>query len=93
MRNETERPEAIEAGTARLIGPDRHAIVIETERLLHDHSAYEAMARPVSPFGDGHAAERIVQVLQDRLEPPRQTSPATLATLAPAGSPVVPNPA
>lgn len=69
MREETERPEAVEAGTARLVGPDRDRIVMETERLLHDLSAYQAMARAVSPFGDGHAAERIVQVLLNRLKP------------------------
>jgi len=66
MRRETERPEAIEAGTAKLIGPDAGAIVRETERLLHDKDAYREMANAVSPYGDGHAAERIVRVLLDR---------------------------
>lgn len=63
MRRETERPEAIEAGTARLVGTDRQVIVRETERLLSDASAYQAMARAQSPFGDGHAAQRIVDFI------------------------------
>lgn len=67
MRQETERPEAVDAGTARLIGPDAAAIVHETERLLHDQEAYGEMANAVSPYGDGRAAERIVRVLMKRL--------------------------
>jgi UDP-N-acetylglucosamine 2-epimerase (non-hydrolysing) len=67
MRDTTERPEAIEAGTARLVGTDRHRIVAETERLLHDKEAYRTMAQAGSPFGDGRAAQRIVQILLSRL--------------------------
>lgn len=67
MRQETERPEAVEAGTVKLIGPDASAIVRETERLLHSGEAYERMANAVSPYGDGHAARRIVDVLLKRL--------------------------
>jgi UDP-N-acetylglucosamine 2-epimerase (non-hydrolysing) len=63
LRNETERPEAVAAGTVKLIGPDRAKIVKETELLLHDRLAYQAMATAVSPYGDGHAAERIADVL------------------------------
>ena len=63
MRADTERPEAVAAGTAKLIGPDAAAIVAESERLLHDAEAYAVMANAVSPYGDGHAAERIVDVL------------------------------
>jgi UDP-N-acetylglucosamine 2-epimerase (non-hydrolysing) len=66
MRDTTERPEAIEAGTARLVGTDRHRIVAETERLLHDKEAYRTMAQAGSPFGDGRAAQRIVQILLSR---------------------------
>lgn len=66
MRRETERPEAIEAGIAKLIGPDAEAIVRETERLLYDEGAYRRMANAISPYGDGHASERIVQILLDR---------------------------
>ncbi len=67
MRETTERPEAVEAGTARLVGTDRERIVAEAERLLNDDSAYAAMARAGSPFGDGRAAERIAAVLAERL--------------------------
>ena len=67
MRQETERPEAVEAGTVKLIGPDAKAIVQETEGLLHDKDAYRQMSNAVSPYGDGHAAERIVQILLQRL--------------------------
>ncbi len=63
LRSVTERPEAVEAGTARLVGTDTEAIVSETFRLLDDATAYSAMAHAVNPFGDGHAAERIVDAL------------------------------
>jgi len=67
MRETTERPEAIEAGTARLVGTDRKRIITETERLLHNEKEYHAMAQSGSPFGDGRAAERIVNILLTRL--------------------------
>jgi len=63
MREVTERPEAIQAGTARLVGTDPERIVAETQRLMDQPSAREAMARAANPFGDGHAAERIVDAL------------------------------
>ena len=63
LREVTERPEAVEAGTARLVGTDRERIVAETVHLLEDTTAYEQMARAVNPYGDGHAAERIVEAL------------------------------
>lgn len=63
LRQVTERPEAIEAGTARLVGTDTERIVAETRRLLDDPAAHQAMARAVNPFGDGRAAERIVSAL------------------------------
>lgn len=63
MREKTERPEAIEAGTAKLVGTESQRIFKETKRLLSDQAEYEKMARAVNPFGDGHAAERIVQIL------------------------------
>jgi UDP-N-acetylglucosamine 2-epimerase (non-hydrolysing) len=68
MRQVTERPEAIEAGTARLVGTDADRIESEVRRLLDDPAAYSAMAHAANPFGDGHAAERIVEALQMRLE-------------------------
>ena len=63
MRTETERPEGIEAGTARLVGPHTDKIIIETERLLYDKAAYNEMARAINPYGDGKAAKRIVEIL------------------------------
>jgi UDP-N-acetylglucosamine 2-epimerase (non-hydrolysing) len=60
MRDSTERPEGVEAGTARLVGAAETSIVENAIRLLDDSSAYEAMANAVNPYGDGHAAERIV---------------------------------
>jgi UDP-N-acetylglucosamine 2-epimerase (non-hydrolysing) len=67
LRETTERPEAVESGTARLVGTDRGRIVAETERLLHDEASYRGMAQAGSPFGDGHAAERIVDALSAKL--------------------------
>lgn len=63
LRRVTERPEALEAGTARLVGTDSERIVSETRRLLDDDQAHASMAHAVNPFGDGHAAERIVAAL------------------------------
>jgi len=63
MREKTERPEAIEAGTAKLVGTDSERIFLETQRLLDDKAEYQKMAQAVNPFGDGKAAKRIVQVL------------------------------
>ncbi|MBW5438040.1 UDP-N-acetylglucosamine 2-epimerase (non-hydrolyzing) [Bradyrhizobium canariense] len=65
MRETTERPEGVEAGTARLVGANHDRIVEETFRLLDDDESYAAMARSHNPFGDGHASERIVKVLLD----------------------------
>jgi UDP-N-acetylglucosamine 2-epimerase (non-hydrolysing) len=63
MRETTERPEGVEAGTARLVGANYDKIVGETFRLLDDDETYAAMSRSHNPFGDGHASERIVKVL------------------------------
>jgi UDP-N-acetylglucosamine 2-epimerase (non-hydrolysing) len=63
MRQTTERPEAVAAGTARLVGADPGRIVAETSRLLDDRHAYAQMAQAVNPFGDGQAAVRIVAAL------------------------------
>jgi UDP-N-acetylglucosamine 2-epimerase (non-hydrolysing) len=76
MRETTERPEAIEAGTARLVGTDRHRIVTQAEYLLDDREAYRSMAQAGSPFGDGRAAERIVDILLSRLGVQREVAPA-----------------
>ena len=63
MRETTERPEGVDAGTARLVGTDADRIVRETFRLLDNEAEYAAMARAHNPFGDGHAAQRIVELL------------------------------
>ncbi len=63
MRETTERPEGIEAGTARLVGTDKNRIVSEIFSLLDDDAAYNAMARAHNPFGDGRAAERIAEII------------------------------
>jgi UDP-N-acetylglucosamine 2-epimerase (non-hydrolysing) len=64
LRDTTERPEALEAGTALLVGTDVEKIVATCTNLMNDTSAYAAMSRAVNPFGDGHAAERIVAALE-----------------------------
>jgi len=61
MRDTTERPEGVAAGTARLVGPKADAIVEHATRLLKDEIAYRAMATARNPYGDGYAADRIVQ--------------------------------
>ena len=63
LRNTTERPEAVEAGTVKLVGTDCQHIVDETARLLDDVQAYQHMAQTINPYGDGHAAPRIVNTL------------------------------
>jgi UDP-N-acetylglucosamine 2-epimerase (non-hydrolysing) len=63
LRKATERPEAIEARTALLVGPDRHAIVSNATRLLDDPSAYAEMTGAMNPYGDGRAAMRIADAL------------------------------
>lgn len=68
MRETTERPEGIEAGTAKLVGTDADRIVAETLGLLDDDAAYAKMARAHNPFGDGRASERIATLLLGRHE-------------------------
>ena len=68
IRETTERPEAVEAGTVRLVGTDEERIVGEATRLLDDPQAYAAMSRAHNPYGDGQAASRIVKVIQQHFE-------------------------
>jgi UDP-N-acetylglucosamine 2-epimerase (non-hydrolysing) len=63
IRETTERPEGVEAGTLKLVGTETSRIVDEATRLLSDPSAYAEMAKAGNPYGDGHAAERIVEAL------------------------------
>lgn len=79
MREETERPEGLEAGTLELVGHDRAAIVAAANRLLTDPDAYARMARAVNPYGDGRAAPRIVAWLLARLRGGPYPQPFTAA--------------
>ena len=64
MRDTTERPEAVLAGTVRLVGTDEERIVHEVRHLLHDRAAYQRMAHAVNPYGDGRAAQRTVEAIR-----------------------------
>ena len=66
LRNETERPEAVEAGTVKIAGVDEDNIFNMTCELLTDDEAYHKMAKAVNPYGDGHASERIVAAIIDK---------------------------
>lgn len=65
LRTETERPEAVEAGTVKVVGVDEDAIYENAKVLLTDEQEYERMAKAVNPYGDGHASERIVNAIID----------------------------
>ena len=67
MRDTTERPEALEAGTVKLVGTDYERIVAEVSALLGDRDYYEGMSRAVNPYGDGRACGRIIRFLQENL--------------------------
>lgn len=67
LRETTERPEAVTAGTAKLVGTETEKIVTAASVLLADTTAYQAMANAISPFGDGHAAERILEIVRNYL--------------------------
>ena len=64
MRDTTERPEAVDAGTARLVGTNPELVVRETNRLLSDNAFYSSMSRAHNPYGDGKASLRILQILK-----------------------------
>lgn len=68
MRETTERPEAVQAGTVRLVGTDREKIVSEMSRLILDKHAYDQMARAHNPYGDGHATGRIITACRKHLQ-------------------------
>ncbi|CAI8804196.1 non-hydrolyzing UDP-N-acetylglucosamine 2-epimerase [Kosakonia quasisacchari] len=65
MRDTTERPEAVDAGTVKLVGTDRQRIVKEVSHLLHDNDAWQAMSRAHNPYGDGLACGRILHALKN----------------------------
>ncbi|MBR3281132.1 MAG: UDP-N-acetylglucosamine 2-epimerase (non-hydrolyzing) [Clostridia bacterium] len=64
LRNETERPEAVTAGTVKVVGTDKDTIVKETTKLLTDDYAYEKMSKAANPYGDGNACDRIVEAIR-----------------------------
>jgi UDP-N-acetylglucosamine 2-epimerase (non-hydrolysing) len=66
MRDTTERPEAVDAGTVKLVGTSKETIVSETQRLLDDSETYEKMSRAHNPYGDGKAAQRIAMHLKNQ---------------------------
>ena len=65
MRDKTERPEAIEAGTVKLVGSDKDKIVKEVQRLLDNHEDYQKMCKAINPYGDGKTSKRIIEILKD----------------------------
>lgn len=67
MRDTTERPEGIAAGTLKLVGTEEETIYNEFSRLLSDKEEYDAMSKASNPYGDGHACERIANILEDKL--------------------------
>ena len=67
MRDTTERPEGISAGTLKLVGTEEENIYNNFKELLENKEVYDAMAKANNPYGDGHACERIVNVLEERL--------------------------
>ena len=74
LRDETERPEAVEAGCAALVGTDRTAIVARVDALCRDENVYRQMQRQGNPFGDGAASQRIVTILKRRLSTNKRTA-------------------
>jgi len=68
MRDTTERPEGVEAGTLKLVGTSEERIYAETSVLLNDSNAYKKMSKAVNPYGDGHASERIIEAIKKYFE-------------------------
>ena len=66
MRDTTERPEAVDAGTVKLVGTNYDLIVSETSRLLDDEEYYNTMSQANNPYGDGQACERIIEFIGER---------------------------
>ena len=87
LRDSTERPEAVEAGTARLVGTEVAAIVAACRELLTNPDAYRAMAQARNPFGDGHASEQILDVLARSLDGVERREPLDHAKVTAAFQP------
>jgi len=75
MRDTTERPEGVEAGTLQLVGTDEEKIYSAFSRLLEDEKAYKAMSHACNPYGDGHACERIADILEGKTYTPWEPHP------------------
>ena len=67
LRDNTERPEAVESGTAKLVGSSRNEIVASVSDLILNSDSYDSMSESVNPYGDGTASKRIIQFLKERL--------------------------
>ncbi len=81
LRDETERPEAVEMGNVKLVGANYQRIMQEAHTLLSDQEAYNQMAKAINPYGDGKAAERIIEALREFCR--AQQQPADLHTVVP----------
>ena len=68
LRTETERPEAVEAGTVKVVGINEEEIYAEAEKIITNSERYNTMARAVNPYGDGHASERIVKIIEESFD-------------------------
>ncbi|MEA3456193.1 MAG: UDP-N-acetylglucosamine 2-epimerase, partial [Campylobacterota bacterium] len=66
MRDTTERPEALEAGTVKLVGTDAEKIIVEAQKLLDDNEEYERMSQAHNPYGDGQACSRIIKFIKGK---------------------------
>ncbi len=85
LREKTERPEAVTAGTVKLVGTDTARIVEETSRLLDDPAEYQRMSHRHNPYGDGHASERIEAALLEKFAGARAPTPTPTFLLAERG--------
>ncbi|MCL0066616.1 UDP-N-acetylglucosamine 2-epimerase (non-hydrolyzing) [Thermodesulfovibrionales bacterium] len=70
MRDTTERPDGIEAGSAKLVGTDTEKIITETQKLLNDKIEYDRMSKTINPYGDGQASKRIVRIISEHFRHP-----------------------
>ncbi len=89
LRDATERPEGVKAGTVRLVGTDRDAIIGSVSELLSNPAAYRRMSESINPYGDGKACDRILQALESivgRAAPPAPFVPAPRAVLGCGGT-------
>ena len=64
LRTETERPEAVDAGTVKVVGTDKEVIISEAKKLLDDSYAYDKMSKATNPYGDGNSCDRIVEAIR-----------------------------